>query len=833
MKKLIVILTIILAFSTAQGQWDYLKAFPKPSTEFKMFKYYRYWAFPNTDSLRTYNTKWITNNAATAFTNLRLHYLIDGIIDFLDTALAGGGGGQYGIDSLAKLNDTTLRYRKNGVFRTLVFTGQSESLQKVLNNGSTLTENETILLADSVIIRSGKTILDSLRLIAPGAGADTAIYKPVAFDVAGNVIRFDRWPGGTITNATATGDTLWNGSALKRIAHDATLIATPTLSNITYGVDTTTNVASQSKLRDTSLLLRSLIKNPGGTNTNVQYNSSGSFAGSGNLIFDNAQSLLQVYGNSAQMQVKSTATGGTSKYYAINDLGSQLEMGVLGSSYILNPNTAYITTTLPSLNILATLTNFNKGTFQDTLTATTMGNDDSSKRVATTEWVKGQGFGTGSGSVSDIAYGSGWDGVTTIAPSKNAVYDKISALENDSINFYNANGTGDTLLVGVDSTEMYLKTIAVTGPGVTKEITDSTVKYITPGNIALAAQKADGDYTQNWNHKQLYIDTVKALRIMALEQDAFFTTRKSRLQFTWDPSTTGISTKLLHSLTKTDGVTDSLTYGYYARTYTAGLYWARGSITTNIDAGGNSAVMNVSGSTKSSQLSLDSASVRIKPSDSLIMKLPIETSSDTVLVVTNYNPSGGTNQIKKMKLPTGGGATISDVAYGAGWDGNTTDGASKNALYDKISTLASLTGTETLTNKTLTAPVISTITNTGTLTVPTVTGTLVQYAESSITSSATPTPTGDARENYLTITALATNATFAEPSGTAAHNNWLNIEVKDDGTSRTLSWNAAYKAGDIPLPTATVAGKVAVYHFKRSTTISGSGWLFVGQTGNF
>ncbi len=31
--------------------------------------------------------------------------------------------------------------------------------------------------------------------------------------------------------------------------------------------------------------------------------------------------------------------------------------------------------------------------------------------------------------ISDTAYGSGWDGVTTIAPSKNAVYDKINSID--------------------------------------------------------------------------------------------------------------------------------------------------------------------------------------------------------------------------------------------------------------------------------------------------------------------------------------------------------------------------------------------------------------------
>lgn len=39
---------------------------------------------------------------------------------------------------------------------------------------------------------------------------------------------------------------------------------------------------------------------------------------------------------------------------------------------------------------------------------------------------------SGVGSVSDTAYGSGWDGDTTVAPSKNAVYDKIETLGSNS-----------------------------------------------------------------------------------------------------------------------------------------------------------------------------------------------------------------------------------------------------------------------------------------------------------------------------------------------------------------------------------------------------------------
>jgi hypothetical protein len=54
-----------------------------------------------------------------------------------------------------------------------------------------------------------------------------------------------------------------------------------------------------------------------------------------------------------------------------------------------------------------------------------------------TEWVTG-----GSGSVSDTVYGASWDGVTDVAPSKNAIYDKIETI---------AAGSGITRTVTVSS----------------------------------------------------------------------------------------------------------------------------------------------------------------------------------------------------------------------------------------------------------------------------------------------------------------------------------------------------------------------------------------------
>lgn len=76
---------------------------------------------------------------------------------------------------------------------------------------------------------------------------------------------------------------------------------------------------------------------------------------------------------------------------------------------------------------------------------------------------------------------------------------------------------------------------------------------------------------------------------------------------------------------------------------------------------------------------------------------------------------------------------------------------------------------------------------------------------STITSSATPTPT--AGEDHFTVTALAAGATFAAPTGTPTDGQILMIRIKDNGTARTLAFNAIYRAIGVTLPTTTVISK--------------------------
>lgn len=78
--------------------------------------------FTGTDSLRNFNNRFIDNNASKAFTNLRLHNLLAGIIDFIDSA-NGGGTVALGVDTMYVTADSVFHYKKNGVFRNFVIRG--------------------------------------------------------------------------------------------------------------------------------------------------------------------------------------------------------------------------------------------------------------------------------------------------------------------------------------------------------------------------------------------------------------------------------------------------------------------------------------------------------------------------------------------------------------------------------------------------------------------------------------------------------------------------------------------------------------------------------------
>ena len=137
--------------------------------------------------------------------------------------------------------------------------------------------------------------------------------------------------------------------------------------------------------------------------------------------------------------------------------------------------------------------------------------------------------------------------------------------------------------------------------------------------------------------------------------------------------------------------------------------------------------------------------------------------------------------------------------------------AGSELTADRTVTLPLLTGndtfvfadfTQTLTNKTLIAT------------------TNVVEEISTITDSATPTPTGGSLRNFFTVTALAQAAAFAAPSGTPANSNKLLIRIKDNATARALTWNAIYRAMGTALPSTTVLSKTLYLGFIYNSTDS-------------
>lgn len=114
--------------------------------------------------------------------------------------------------------------------------------------------------------------------------------------------------------------------------------------------------------------------------------------------------------------------------------------------------------------------------------------------------------------------------------------------------------------------------------------------------------------------------------------------------------------------------------------------------------------------------------------------------------------------------------------------GNIAATTSQAAINELDTEKASLSGAETLTNKRITPRVQSVI------------------------SSATVTPNADA-DDAVKITAQAADLTLANPSGTPVAMQAMIIRLKDNGTSRAITFGSQYRALGVTLPTATTISK--------------------------
>ena len=114
----------------------------------------------------------------------------------------------------------------------------------------------------------------------------------------------------------------------------------------------------------------------------------------------------------------------------------------------------------------------------------------------------------------------------------------------------------------------------------------------------------------------------------------------------------------------------------------------------------------------------------------------VSASDDTLAsakAIKTYVDSVATSSDLDFQADSGGTLSVdldSQIFELTGGTGIDTVGSGQTVTFNIDGTVATLTGSQTLTNKTLTTPVISTISNTGTLTLPTATDTLVGRATS-------------------------------------------------------------------------------------------------------
>jgi len=199
----------------------------------------------------------------------------------------------------------------------------------------------------------------------------------------------------------------------------------------------------------------------------------------------------------------------------------------------------------------------------------------------------------------------------------------------------------------------------------------------------------------------------------------------------------------------------------------------------------------------------------------------------------------GTDYVKVSSIgstgilsPVGGGTGVSNNAAmtvtGSGNFAYTrTLTGTTNVTFPTTGTLATLAGSETFTNKTLTTPIISSISNTGTLTLPTSTDTLVgrattdtltnktltnptvtNYVESvvaigTVTSSNTLSLTSGTVQT-VTLTA-STACTFTMPTATAGKSFILIVTQASGGSGTAVFTSVKFPGGTAPTITATAS----------------------------
>jgi len=164
------------------------------------------------------------------------------------------------------------------------------------------------------------------------------------------------------------------------------------------------------------------------------------------------------------------------------------------------------------------------------------------------------------------------------------------------------------------------------------------------------------------------------------------------------------------------------------------------------------------------------------------------------MLIATYDPQGKNADAFARANHTGtqGVATITGLGTAATTNASDYATAAQGAKAD---TAVQPTSAQTLTNKRITLRVSTTAT------------------------TATLTPDADSFD-LVAVSAQAGALTIAAPSGTPTDGQRLMIRIRDNGTTRALTWNAAYSAYSSDLATTTVVSSTMIYEFMWNAATS-------------
>ncbi len=388
------------------------------------------------------------------------------------------------------------------------------------------------------------------------------------------------------------------------------------------------------------------------------------------------------------------------------------------------------------------------------------------------------------GVVSDAAYNATtWDGVTDVAPSKNAVRDEIEALSLGAgstipatTNLIAGDGAGDGADSGIDPADVLTTANVAALPNSTFRL---SVLNFTDVNLSTVLSGSTYTLVPGVNY---YGDvSVSGGKTFAFSPALVATDPPINIRI----HVTATGTLTVPTLIRD---TDS------------------GSITTVAATAVGYYTISFFKSNDGNLHLIDDLPQPITSSD-------VDTSviSDTAYDATTWNGDVDTapsknavrDKIESLIDPT---TLISNTAYDATtWDGVTTIAPSKNAVRDYFEALSALA--QTLTNKRITKRTGST------------------------TSTATPSINSDSFDVYE-ITALATAITSLTITGTPTDNQPLALRIKDDGTARALAFGTGSCAfsTDLAAPTTTTSGKYLYCTFLYNSTLTK--WVMTGKLDN-